>query len=111
MLVRDQVEHLARLDAAGGATRVTFMLVIDAPDRETLLERGAWAAQWLRTARLGGRVLKDAELADALSWHLRGEAVTHWAQTAGGWVLQVHQANQPAERITVTPEKGSGPWR
>ena len=106
VLERDQVEHLAALDAAGGATSVRFYVVVDAPDRERLKERGAWAASWLRAARLGARVLTGAELADALSWYLRGETATHWGQTASGWVLLVDQANTPAERITVKPEKG-----
>ncbi len=109
VLERDQVEHLARLDADGRATSVRFCVVVDAPDRETLKERGTWAASWLRSARLGARVLEGPELADALSWSLRGEAATHWGQTAAGWVLVVDQANTPAERVTVAPEKPKKP--
>jgi len=105
ILERDQVEHLARLDAAGGATRVDFYVAVSATDRLTLKERGGWAAQWLHTARLGGRVLRGAELADGLSWYLRGEGATHWAQTASGWVLCVDQAGQPQERVTVERAK------
>ena len=112
VLERDQVAHLERLNTTGGAQTVTFYVVAQASDPETLRERGAKAIAWMRSAGVGGRLVKGPELMDALSWYFRDGPATHWLFDSGaGWVVQSDEGRAEAHPAKAATAETKGARR